>query len=491
MELFTSISNTLQKSILKFRDRNQPQKNSVSTKLHLLNFLILISSVVGIIGAYEIQMGGKMHELNYFHQKYITQLVKAVDQFENNSTSIDNVRKNILLVREQPIQCIELIGSVELFMMTLVGTKNTLNICHVDLAIADNLLKKTQEFEIKILDNQTFIELLHIGIKGFEHSGESFEPLVTKTVKVTFFIVISILIAKAFIVPLIGWVLSNGVSRDYKLLLETKVRLEEEKRHNALIQSERLASLTTMVAGMAHEINTPVGVSITANSYTEDALSNLKKSYENEELTETKFNNFIKQMEQSTKMVTNNLSRTASLVTSFKQISVDQTVDDLQNIKFKSYIEQVLISLTPIIKSSHVTFKLSCDENLEVCIYAGLFSQILTNLVTNAIRHGFKNKDSGMITIVVKELPENEILFSFQDDGCGISELDKVHIFDPFFTTQRGKGGTGLGLHILHNLVTEKFNGRISCISQLNSGARFEIFFPNTRDEKDNEMART
>jgi signal transduction histidine kinase len=468
---------------LKLQSKQKNNRFSVSMKLNFVNVLIIISSLVSIIGAYEIQMGGKMHELNYFHQKYITQLVKTVKEFETHSTSIssaDEVRKNILLVKQQPMQCIELIGTFELLIMKLIGTKDILKVCHDDLDIANDLLQKIKKFEDNELDQKTLINLLYLGIDGFEHSGDSFEPLVTTTVEILFFIVISILIAKAFIVPLIGLVLSSSVARDFQLLLKTTSYLEEEKKKNALIQSERVESLTIMVAGMAHEVNTPIGISVTANSYLGDVLNNLRESYEKQELTKSKFDNFITEMEKSNAIVTNNLSRTAKLVRSFKEVSVDQFVDKLQNIKLKSYIEQTLVSLIPITKNSNVKFKLCCDSDLQAYIYAGSLSQIITNLVTNAINHAFQNKEAGTISISIKEVSNNEILFSFEDDGCGISDIDKVHIFDPFFTTKRGNGGTGLGLHILHNLVTDKLHGRVLCTSEISKGTRFDIYFPKT-----------
>lgn len=468
----------LKKSKLKPNETQKTNRFSVSMKLNIVNVLIIISSLISIIGAYEIQMGGKMHELNYFHQKYITQLVKTVKSFEAESISVDEVRKDIMMVREQPIQCLEFVGSFELLIMKLIGTKNILQVCHDDLEIADNLLQKIQEFETKVFDKKTLTNFLYQGINGFEHSGMRFEPLVSKTVGILFFIVISILITKAFIVPLIGLVLSNSVAKDYQLLLKTKTNLEEEKQRNALIQSERVESLTIMVAGMAHEVNTPIGISITANSYLGDTLSNLRESYENQELTKSKFDNFIMEMEKSNTIVTNNLSRTAKLVKSFKEVSVDQFVDELQSIKFKPYIEQLLVSLIPITKSANVKLKLCCDNDLQGTIYAGVFSQIVTNLVTNAINHAFQHKDKGTLSISVKESTDGEIHFSFEDDGCGISEINKIHIFDPFFTTKRGEGGTGLGLHILHNFVTDKLQGRVLCTSEVNVGTRFDIYFP-------------
>jgi signal transduction histidine kinase len=428
-------------------------------------------------------MGGTMHKLNYFHQKYITQLVKSVKTFQTHSVSANEIRDHILLVKQQPIQCIDLIGPLELFMMELIGTRNTLKICQDDLLIANALLQKVQQFENKELDKEMLINSLFQGISNFENSGDEFEPLVNKTVETLFFIVMGILITKAFIVPIIGLILSNGVARDYQLLLKTKTDLEKEKKRSALIQSERISSLTIMVSGMAHEVNTPIGVSITANSYLGEILSELRQSYENKELTKAKFDRFIIEMEKSNFIISNNLSSTAELVETFKEVSVDQTVDELRKVNLKSYIEQTLLNLTPIIKSSNITLKLSGDDDLQLYMYCVIFKQVITNLVTNAINHAFQNQETGTLSISVKLTVSNEIHFIFEDDGCGISQMDQTHIFDPFFTTKKGNGGTGLGLHILYNLVTDKLMGRVTCTSEINSGTRFDIYFPrNIKD---------
>jgi signal transduction histidine kinase len=253
--------------------------------------------------------------------------------------------------------------------------------------------------------------------------------------------------------------------------------LEKEKQRNALIQAERISSLTTMVAGMAHEINTPVGVSVTANSCVEELLKTLNDDYETGKLTESKFHKSIKEMDNMNKMLASNLRRTATLIESFKQVSVNQSIDKIQKVNIKNYIEQIWMSLTPLTKSSNITFTLNCDSMLEASIYTGALSQIITNLVTNAVSHAFIDINKPSITLSVKELANNECKMSFQDNGNGIPADNVVHIFDPFFTTKRGHGGTGLGLHILHNLVTDKLHGRVICTSEVNVGTSFDIFF--------------
>ena len=151
---------------------------------------------------------------------------------------------------------------------------------------------------------------------------------------------------------------------------------------------------------------------------------------------------------------------------------------ELQEIEFKPYIEQVLLTLSPLTKKSGLAVKLTCDEGLQVVIYGGALIQVITNIVTNTISHAFKDRKKGTLLISVIQKNESEMLLSFEDDGCGISENNLVRIFDPFFTTGRGNGSTGLGLHILHNLVVDKLKGRVSCSSKVGCGTRFDIYLP-------------
>lgn len=451
---------------------------SVAMKLNIVNVLVILSGFFSIIGAYQVQMGGKMHELNYFHQKYITDLVKTVKIFETTTDGLNTVEKNIMLIKQQPVDCLNLVGPIELFMMRLINTDSAIQVCKDDLEIANTLIENINAYKLNELDKTSLLNRLHIGIGGFERSGVKFEPLVGETVKVTFFIVISIIIAKAFIVPIFGLILSRSVARDYQALSRTKASLEKEKKYSALIQSERMASLNTLVAGVAHEVNTPVGVSITANSHSSKILHEISQAYKAGKLTEKQFCQFFNEMEKVNFIIFDNLARTSDLIKSFKMVSVDQTFETLELIKLKPYIEKVLISLSPLTKKSDVRVKFTCDEDIEAKIFGGALIQIITNIVANSISHAYKNMKHGTLYISVKQNSESELHLSFKDNGCGISEKNLVHIFEPFFTTSRGSGGTGLGLHILHNLVVDKLKGRISCVSEVDSGTQFDIYLP-------------
>ncbi|WP_419769874.1 MAG: ATP-binding protein [Candidatus Marinarcus sp.] len=252
-------------------------------------------------------------------------------------------------------------------------------------------------------------------------------------------------------------------------------KLERTQEH--LIESEKLASLGGLVAGVAHEINTPVGLSLTGITHFSDITQRLKKEYEAENLSEDEFKEYINVAYNLAKTIRLNLEKTAQLVKSFKQVAVDQSVEEKREFLLLEYINEVILSLHNKIKQTHIKLKVNCPADLKILSYPGDISQILTNLIINSLMHGFNQKDEGFIAIGAVE-NENEIVLTFEDSGKGIKEQNMKKIYEPFFTTNREGGGTGLGLNIIHNLVTKKLNGTIVCESQPLKGAKFIITLP-------------
>lgn len=254
--------------------------------------------------------------------------------------------------------------------------------------------------------------------------------------------------------------------------------LENLKRtQDQLVQSEKMAALGSLVAGIAHEINTPVGVGITADSHLEHKTQEIKQLYYEGKMKRTDFENYLELASESTVMILRNLQRAAELIHSFKQVAVDQTTEEKRLFKLKEYIDEILISLHPKVKKTRHTIIVRCPENLELDGYPGAFSQIITNLVMNSLVHGFEDIEKGEIVFNVSQ--EHEMLvFQYSDNGKGIPEDKVKNIFEPFYTTKRGQGGSGLGLHIVYNLVTRRLNGRIECQSQPGKGVTFVIQIP-------------
>ena len=248
-----------------------------------------------------------------------------------------------------------------------------------------------------------------------------------------------------------------------------------------LVQSEKMASLGGLVAGVAHEINTPVGIGITAISSLIEDTKKMAELYKKDQISRGDFKEFLQSTNNSGKLIQKNLERTASLVQSFKQVSVDQSTEQKREFYLKTYLEDVIRSLYPKFKQRDIDINIDCDEKLLLNSYPGTFAQIFTNLVLNSITHGFKKeKKKGVIDILVKQ-EAKQIQIEYKDNGEGIPREILPKIFDPFFTTDQSKG-TGLGLNIVYNLVTQKLKGSIKCESKNGKGVVFRIVVP--REEK-------
>lgn len=244
-----------------------------------------------------------------------------------------------------------------------------------------------------------------------------------------------------------------------------------------LIQSEKMASLGELVAGVSHEINTPIGIGVTASSHMIQQIDELNTLFVNEDLTKEQFIYYIKNLKDSSEIMLSNMEKAAELIKGFKQVAVDQSFQEARTFKALAYLSDLKKSLKPLYQKKRIKVRLNCDENLEINIIPGVISQIITNLLQNAVLHAFPEKEEGRIFISM-ESGEDGLLLSFRDTGMGMTAEIRDRIFDPFFTTKRGLGGgTGLGLHIVYNLVTQGLGGTIVCNSSPGKGTEFIIQF--------------
>lgn len=279
----------------------------------------------------------------------------------------------------------------------------------------------------------------------------------------------------------------EGELTDNKNLLEIRVKERTEelelsfkelaKAQTELVESKKMASLGSLVAGISHEINTPVGVCITAASNLCELTHTLKTNFENEEVTKSNFVKYIDHAEQNANIIVTNLSRAANLIGSFKQVAVDQSSELFRTFYLKAYITAVLASLSPKFNRRNIEIIFFTDNDFEVHTSPSAISQVLTNLLMNSLIHGFDDNDSGEINITLSKINEVVVL-TYQDSGKGISTEHLPKIYDPFFTTKLGQGGSGLGLNIVYNLVHQSLKGTIICTSEEERGALFTIEFP-------------
>jgi signal transduction histidine kinase len=274
--------------------------------------------------------------------------------------------------------------------------------------------------------------------------------------------------------------LEQTVSERTKELRETNATLLEsldqlKKAQNELIQNEKLVSLGTLVSGIAHEVNTPLGIAITASSHLGEELRQTQKALSNNELTKTGFENFLNECHETETLLTSNLNRAATLIQSFKKVAVDQSSDEVRLIDVKEYLEEIILSMRPRLKHTEINIENNVPKNIVMMIAPGALAQIITNLVMNSILHGFdKGKNSGTITIGAT-LFEHYLELIYEDNGVGMTADTLKRVYDPFFTTTRSEGGSGLGMNIVYNLVTSKLNGAIETQSSPGKGLRIKM----------------
>ena len=274
-----------------------------------------------------------------------------------------------------------------------------------------------------------------------------------------------------------------------KDLAESKIELESNNENlegiindlrntqQQLIESEKLASLGGLVAGIAHEINTPLGISVTSATSMHEELDLLQKKFKDHTLKKTELETFFNQANQACKILNTNLHRASDLVRSFKQVAVDQTIDEIRNIDLCEYLDEVLVSIGPSFKHTNVDVISECNEKINFKTHPGAIYQIISNLTINSMTHAYDNDSTG--TIHIKAHQEDEkIILEYSDDGKGIDQKHLKDIFTPFFTTARGSGGSGLGLSIVYNLVTGTLKGKIKAESIEGEGTQFKIVIP-------------
>nr|WP_269749986.1 ATP-binding protein [Pseudomarimonas arenosa] len=245
-----------------------------------------------------------------------------------------------------------------------------------------------------------------------------------------------------------------------------------------LVESEKMAALGGLVAGVAHEINTPIGICVTVASHLNERLEHLNEAYRRG-IRKSELERFVEDSTQAVTMISANLSRAADLVRSFKRVAVDQGSEDRRRFNLASYVAESLIALGPRLKQRFkpVQVELRIEDDLQIDSYPGVFAQIITNLVINALLHAWPEDEGGRILIAARRLGA-EVELVVEDDGCGMEEDIRSRVFEPFFTTKRGSGGSGLGLHITFNQVTRQLGGSINCESRPQAGARFVLRFP-------------
>ncbi len=259
-------------------------------------------------------------------------------------------------------------------------------------------------------------------------------------------------------------------------LQEANQRLQAEQERS--LQAEKMASLGRMVAGFAHEVNTPVGIAVGAVSQARELAKELGACLSQEEVTEEDLRNRLDTLEEVSELALINLRRTADLVHRFKRTAVDQTSEQMRTYELAEVIEDVMKSLRNEFKNTPIRFEVDCADCQPLYGPAGIVAQLLVNLMQNSRLHAFAAGTMGGCIRIQARTESDAVSICYADDGVGMAAETLAHIFEPFYTTARGQGGSGLGLYIAHNLVTQGLRGSIGCHSAPGQGTRFDIAFP-------------
>lgn len=270
--------------------------------------------------------------------------------------------------------------------------------------------------------------------------------------------------------------LERKVEARTRELTQTITTLKQTQ--SELIRAEKMAALGNLVAGVAHEINTPVGNALLAASVLEQETHSFNAAYRQGNLKRALLQGYLETAEDSSELILGNLNQAAGLIQSFKQVAVDQSSHQKRTFKIVAYLHSILTSLEPQLKQAEHQVSIVGDEDITVTSFPGALSQVITNFVMNSIHHAYASGEKGHLQISVKRLANNRLQIDYSDDGCGIPMESHEKIFEPFFTTTREQGGSGLGLHISHNVITQTLQGSINLLSAENQGSTFTLNIP-------------
>ena len=280
----------------------------------------------------------------------------------------------------------------------------------------------------------------------------------------------------------------NEIEQQRDIAINQKDEIEEKKdklestikelqlTQKKLVESEKMASLGNLVAGISHEINTPVGIGIAAITTLKNKVQTIESLFVEKKMKQTDLITFISTAKDAARLIQTHLNRTGELVKSFKRISVDEMTEQIRTFNLNQYVSEVVKSLEPKTNEKEVEIIIDFKGNFEMTSYPGAFAQIFTHLIVNTIAHGFKDRSGGRISIKGNRL-DNLMIITYQDDGVGMTPEVVEKVFNPFFTTNM-QAGNGLGMNIVYNVVTQKLKGDITCESSLGNGVTFTIECP-------------
>lgn len=283
--------------------------------------------------------------------------------------------------------------------------------------------------------------------------------------------------------------------RSMNLELELRVQARTEKLETAnqelsvalasvramqteLVRSEKLAALGSLVAGVAHELNTPIGNSVTVGSTLQFQVDDLAQAFEKGELRRSTLQLYLENAQRGTDILMRALTRASELIRSFKRVAVDQSSDQRRVFDLQTTLREVCLTLEPMYKNTPFDLTLALPDKVEMDSFPGALGQLVTNFVSNALQHGFEGRERGQMHVRAVAYGSDQVTLQFSDDGIGMTEDTRNRVFDPFFTTKLGQGGSGLGMNIVYNIVHDVLGGSIQIASSPDAGTLITVHIP-------------
>lgn len=272
--------------------------------------------------------------------------------------------------------------------------------------------------------------------------------------------------------------LERALLREKAARAQAEAIAETKTREIYQSNRDKMTALGVLVAGVAHEVNTPLGLTYTLITHLQERLAALTDKHRAGRLTATDAEKFLALAEETLRHATANLCKATELIESFKQVAVDQTCDARRSFDLETYLNEIVRSLTPALRKGHHQVEITVAGKIAFDSFPGALSQVITNIVLNAVTHGFDGRSDGLIRIEAAQDNSAHCRIRIVDNGKGMPADVVARVFDPFFTTRRGQGGSGLGLHIAYNLVTQKLQGSIRCDSIDEQGTTITLVLP-------------
>ena len=400
----------------------------------------------------------------YQHKEELNDLQIDINQQRKAITAKELKLSSILQQLEVSENELALSGQQLLFQQEAIGEKENKNTLMADSIKGNEKILRQQQQKV---DEQ--LSQLN------QQNKELMDRNVTINEQQRYVLITSILIAITTIVSILMVLLFIRNRRTMRELSDTLVNLKETQ--DQLVQSDKMAALGNLTAGIAHEINTPLGIAVTSTSLALESTELIQDKFNQGILTKSIMKKYLSEIEQSSLMNTRALERVITLLTNFKQVAADQAVDEVRSFDLVVYIDEVMSTLSAELKRHHIIYHYQGVNELTILTIPGAIAQVLTNFVTNSIKHGFDGKASGNITIKL-EVVDDKVQLTYKDDGMGMTDDVLKNIYEPFFTTKRNKGGTGLGMNIVYNIIDKNLKGDINISSQVDEGAQFILTLP-------------